>query len=85
MAHASGGLATYCCPRGPHRRCHRCRSKAGWRDRQVLSGCGSTDIGSATYVNGRSKAASWTGFKGESGQPMIQTVNDSVERTHRRY
>src|SRR6516162_1810184 len=20
MAHASGGLATYCCPRGPHRR-----------------------------------------------------------------
>src|SRR5262245_20179254 len=36
---ASGGLATYCCPCGPHRRCHRCRSKAGWRDRQVLSGC----------------------------------------------
>src|SRR3954467_14206164 len=27
IAHASGGLATYCCPCGPHRRCHRCRSR----------------------------------------------------------
>jgi hypothetical protein len=36
---------------------HRCRSKAGWRDRQVLSGCRSIDIASATYVNGRSKVA----------------------------
>src|SRR6202051_55703 len=63
--------------------CHRCRSRAGWRDRQVLSGCRFSDIASATYVNGRSKAASWAGFKGENGQPMIQAVNDSVERTHR--
>src|SRR5215472_17114899 len=37
--------------------CHRCRSRAGWRDRQVLSGCKSIDIASATYVNARSKAA----------------------------
>src|ERR1700692_4921087 len=63
--------------------CHRCRSRAGWRDRQVLSGCRSIDIASATCVNGRSKAASWAGFKGENGQLMIQTVNDSIERTHR--
>src|ERR1700751_5982656 len=49
--------APYCCPRGPHRRCHRCRSKAGWRDRQVLSGCRFIDIAAVTYVNGRSKAA----------------------------
>src|ERR1700744_6370217 len=63
--------------------CRRCRSRAGWRDRQVLSGCRSIDIASATYVNGRSKAASWAGFKGENGQPMIQTVNDPVERMHR--
>src|ERR1700739_1756026 len=63
--------------------CHRCRSRAGWRDRQVLSGCRSSDIASAPYVNGRSKAASWAGFKDENGQPMIQTVNDSVDRTHR--
>ena len=40
MSHASRGPATYCCPlRGPHRRCHLCRSQAGWRGRQALSGC----------------------------------------------
>src|SRR5262249_45909605 len=27
ISHAPGGLATYCCPCGPHRRCHRCRSR----------------------------------------------------------
>ena len=27
--------------------CHRCRSRAGWRDRQVLSRCRSIDIASA--------------------------------------
>src|SRR4029453_13958225 len=30
---------------------HRCRSKAGWRDRQVLSGCNITSSISAGLVN----------------------------------
>jgi len=51
--------------------CHRCRSRAGWRDRQVLSGCRSIDIASATYVNGRSKAALKNGGKRPFGFDVV--------------
>ena len=30
--------------------CHRCRSRAGWRDRQVLSGCKSTLITPLSHI-----------------------------------
>ena len=51
--------------------CHRCRSRAGWRDRQVHSGCRSIDIASATYVNGRSKVALKNGGKRPFGFDVV--------------
>ena len=38
--------------------CHRCRSKAGWRDRQVLSGCKLTLRACRRRVNGQSRTSS---------------------------
>ena len=37
--------------------CHRCRSKAGWRDRQVLSGCKLTLRACRRRVNGQSRTS----------------------------
>src|SRR6516164_227583 len=42
--------------------CHRCRSKAGWRGRQALSGCGLKDSGFAGQV--QRKCGQTAGFTG---------------------
>ena len=32
---------------------------------------------------GEAQGIMWHGFKGEAGKPMIQEINDAIERTHR--
>ena len=38
--------------------CHRCRSRAGWRDRQVLSGCKNTLITPLSHIKANTFAIS---------------------------
>src|ERR1700722_16134570 len=74
MAHAYWRTGDLLLPMRATSSCHRCRSRAGWRDRQVLSGCRSIDIASATYVNGRSKAALKNGGKRPFGFDVVDGI-----------
>jgi hypothetical protein len=68
MSHASGGPVDLLLPLRATSSCHRCRSKAGWRDRQVLSGCRRINIASAHRVNGDGSLAATS--MGREGPPF---------------